>query len=322
MCVSAPQFCNFSLQEQPEEFKAFLHSATDVVSPSSLTLNALVQDLLRGMSVLHARHIVHCDLKPGNALVSFNRGGKQHKYAPENFHLAQLVIADFGVSRLFAPSETATATTTMTQQTSMTELDPSAAIAGTESFMSPEMIKLMRSRRGGGGGGGGPAENVDERAFLANDAFGCGCTLAILCTGIHPFTSLLFPRIADNIVAFHRLPLRQLHVRDPRHEELIDKLTRKDPATRWTVQQAVANSSVFHPAGDNDMDESRVLLDAIDLRTKPAGSCQQELLSPSLVAVLPNMRSILYEDSENIHDVVERVRSMEGTLPRVLDEDS
>ncbi len=62
------QYCNFSLQEQPEEFKAFLRTdaddALDVVSPSSLTLNALVQDLLRGMSVLHSRRIVHCDLKP------------------------------------------------------------------------------------------------------------------------------------------------------------------------------------------------------------------------------------------------------------------
>ena len=70
------------------------------------------------------------------------------------------------------------------------------------------------------------------------------------------------------------------------------------------------------------MDESRALLDTIDLRTKPAGSCQQELLSPALVALVPNMRGMLYEDVKNVKSVVERIQSTEDALPRVLDEDA
>ena len=62
------------------------------------------------------------------------------------------------------------------------------------------------------------------------------------------------------------------------------------------------------------MDESRALLDTIDLRTKPAGSCQQQqelLPSPALVALLvPNMRGMLCEDAKrNVESAVERIQS-------------
>ena len=56
-------------------------------------LNALVQDLIRAVAFLHSKHVMHCDIKPGNLLVSFNRSGKRKECKPRNFHLAQLVVA-------------------------------------------------------------------------------------------------------------------------------------------------------------------------------------------------------------------------------------
>ena len=40
------------------------------------------------------------------------------------------------------------------------------------------------------------------------------------------------------------------------------------------------------------------------------------------MALVPNMRGMLYEDAKNVKSVVERIQSTEDALPRVLDEDS
>ena len=105
---------HFSLDRQPAEFRAFLHGGgdgddcgrTESSSSSSdggaagdaavgaIVLNALVQDLLRGVGFLHSKGVAHCDLKPANVLVNFDRSGRHRELRQRNFNLAQLKITD------------------------------------------------------------------------------------------------------------------------------------------------------------------------------------------------------------------------------------
>jgi serine/threonine protein kinase len=229
------QYCDFSLAQQLPAFEDFLHgqgggggdgggggggggdragaagrAEADCSHAGALVLNALVQDLIKAVSFLHSKHIMHCDIKARarahnqlharlcwmlspvacwlagsrlyrhahpslcvwlktsqrysmlprlrlcpsrseiivalalyqyashrtcsrtpslplllhhrpdrftalhvvslpavlsqNLLVSFNRLRKRQACVPSNFHLAQLVVADFGVSRVFSES--------------------------------------------------------------------------------------------------------------------------------------------------------------------------------------------------------------------------
>ncbi len=51
--------------------------APAVVSVGALVLSALVQDVLRGVGFLHSKRVAHCDVKPANVLVCFDRGGSK-----------------------------------------------------------------------------------------------------------------------------------------------------------------------------------------------------------------------------------------------------
>ena len=56
--------CAFSLDKQPKEFLAFLHcKEAQAVLMARFVLNALVQDLLVGVSFLHSKGVAHCDVK-------------------------------------------------------------------------------------------------------------------------------------------------------------------------------------------------------------------------------------------------------------------
>ena len=63
------QWCNFSLAQQPVPFQKFLHTGGEGKNTNkdthagALILDALVQDLLRAVSLLHSKHIMHCDIK-------------------------------------------------------------------------------------------------------------------------------------------------------------------------------------------------------------------------------------------------------------------
>jgi hypothetical protein len=73
-------------------------------------------------------------LQPGNLLVSFNRLRKRRPCTPCNFHLAQLVVADFGVSRVLASTAGAgdAAGGGMTATVTMSGMTMQKGICGTE----------------------------------------------------------------------------------------------------------------------------------------------------------------------------------------------
>ena len=192
--------CHFPLSQQPASFRAFVHgggggggaggadgggggvgrrSSSGDSALGAIVLNALVQDLLRGVSFLHSKGVAHCDLKPANVLVSFDRSGRQREMLPRNFNMAQLKITDFGVSRVLQqqqPSHDGTMTTTMTATVTV---DSKQVIAGSEAYMCPELLRLLNAVRHG------ELLSSDAEAttemLLDTDAFACGCLVAFLC---------------------------------------------------------------------------------------------------------------------------------------------
>ncbi len=416
------ELCHFSLDQQPPDFRAFLHgrggdnSATTNsntgcstggggtngnghagghvgggeavgVGVGAMVLNALVQDLLRGVSFLHSKGVAHCDLKPANVLVSFNRGGgraRNNLQKRRHYNLAQLKITDFGVSRVLqqhrdtrAMSNISNMSTTMTTMATTTATVSFKAskemIAGSEAFMCPELLRLLGAVRRGE-----LHNEVTADLLLATDAFACGCVVAFLCgrapsgstssassirsTGskgsaasessdggrsssssssstssisstseegtvlssrrlaslLHPFYSPVFRSLTDNILAGRRRPLQELDIHDPRHLELVQRLTALRPAVRWTVSEAAVQSAVFEAAPTTE-DAAAALMDAIDLRLhQPDGSCEAELLAPQLVRVCKHIPDTIGD----INKVVLQLMTGQSPVPTKLDEDS
>ena len=138
-CYIVMELCQFALDKQPRSFQTMLHSIDS--GAGALVMNALLQDLVRGVAFLHSRGVFHCDIKPANVLVAFDRDGKKRKsFKPQYFKAAQLKLADFGVSRvihrpvsfagLHAVETDSTSDTTAT--VSLNGLDNMDCIAGTQ----------------------------------------------------------------------------------------------------------------------------------------------------------------------------------------------
>jgi serine/threonine protein kinase len=336
------ELCQFSLDKQPEAFQELLHAPDSAAG--ALVLNALVQDLVRGVAFLHAKHVFHCDLKPANVLVALDRAGKRHQqqqqFKPKYFKLAQLKLADFGVSRVVRPKASAssaatgegegegwgsTTTTCTTATVSLDGLQASQGIAGTEAYMCPELLQILRDLRAGKL----DAEpEVDDVLLARNDSFGCGCVVAFLCSrGRHPFEQALFrSSLPDNILAHRRTDLRKLGIKDPRHLELVAKLTAVAPAgDRWTAAHAHASSRIFDAAAlmttsvHGGSGAADIMLDQIELHRKPRGTCREQLLSPQLVAAYPLLPAML----EQMEVTVRQLQKANArALPVKLDEDS
>ena len=142
---------------------------------------------------------------------------------------------------------------------------------------------------------------------------------------LHPFYSASSFRasagITDNILAWRRRPLTQLGIRDPRHQELVDRFTARKPADRWTVSDAAVRSSVFAAAGGGSTatdDAASDLMDAIALRLhQPQGSCEEQMLAPELVRICPHLPDVM----GNIDRAVTKLVTGKTAVATQLDED-
>ena len=313
--------CHFSVARVPADFEAFLR---DEHSSGALVLNALVQDMLRGLQFLHSRQVAHCDVKPANMLVQFDRSGKPRSLKKSHWDEAQLKLSDFGVSRLLEETKApGMMTATMTAHAWMTLSDQGAHIAGTAAFMSAELLRKFRSFTNNEGGSGEADALPDNDTLKLNDAFGCGCSIAVLC-GIgeqrHPFFQATFTNVSANILAGRRVQLSSLGIRNPLHLELVDHLTSSEVGHRWNIQDAVTKSSVF--ATQQRMHKSHdwsILLDHISFRQKPEGSCWNQLLQlPSAITGSKHFARMKLD----IKTTVQRLQESQYQLPQKLDEDA
>lgn len=135
--------------------------------PAELVLRIAVP-VATALAELHARSLVHCDLKPANVLLNGN--GK-------NDPLRDVVLADFGLASSF-----------LTAISSSSSGGPDVG-AGTLHYMSPEQHALIFGDITG-----------------KSDVWALGCTMVHLLSGRRPFWREPPARIRDALVTHRRPP--------------------------------------------------------------------------------------------------------------------
>eukprot|EP00750_Incisomonas_marina_P011024 INCI16332.10.p1 GENE.INCI16332.10~~INCI16332.10.p1 ORF type:complete len:1488 (-),score=201.28 INCI16332.10:215-4678(-) len=318
--------CRFGLDQQPTDFQDYLHSVDQSSSVASMAsflaeghmvLNALVQDLLRGTAFLHSKQLCHCDIKPANVLCAFDRKGKHRPYRRDFFQQAQLKLTDFGVSKIVR-SERGADDSWTTGTVSIAGMEHAAGVAGTESFMPPEVLRVVQAIKDGESPG-----NVELSAvtLLSADAFACGCVVAYLCSrGSHPFLNSKENNIPKNILAGNRVALRTMDILDQRHLELVEHLTEPRAEARWTVADCMTRSVVFASSagGTHASEAATILLDTIKLRRRPESGCADQLLARDIVHMCPRIPDMV----KLVQQKVRQLQADEASLPAQLDEDS
>ncbi|KAL4251872.1 hypothetical protein ABKN59_002665 [Abortiporus biennis] len=129
---------------------------------SSQDVQFYVADLLQSIKKIHDTHMVHRDIKPGNILVDKD---------------GHLVLADFGLARIFNGSNTAPSKTIVTSVNGqlITETkgkDITCSVSGTPGFIPPETI-------------------LGNGASYGADIFALGVLVFIMLTGRDPWTCFL-----------------------------------------------------------------------------------------------------------------------------------
>ena len=143
--------------------------------------------------------MAHCDLKPGNVLCAFDRSGKKRTFKSKYFQEAQLKLTDFGVSRIIQRTKSAGDYTTAT--VSLDAVKRATGIAGSEGYMSPEVLKLVKAIKSGSSA---LDIQLNAETLIGTDSFAAGCVIAYLCSnGKHPFEHGL-QNITQNILTGQR----------------------------------------------------------------------------------------------------------------------
>ena len=197
---------------------------------------------------------------------------------------------------------------------------------GAPRYMCPELLRVVRDLKSGKGLAG--SVEIADSVLEANDAFGVGCVVGFLCSrGIHPFDSGRGRDVADNILANKRNKACLRQIKEARHLELLKRLTAHERQQQWTMALAEQHSRIFDAAmslsGTTTASghfDAGVLLDMIQFRERPRGSCRDQLLQPGLVDHFPELPALVEELERLLRDG-RRSTSLRLARP-LLDEDS
>ena len=143
--------------------------------------------------------------------------------------------------------------------------------------------------------------DVVDGMLEANDAFGCGCVVGFLCSrGMHPFGHANRRDVPKNILANKRNLECLCEIKEPRHLELLNRLTAHELTQRWTVTYAHSHSRIFDTLSvasistRNDFgNNAGILIDTIQFHERPSGSCRDQLLRPDLVSDFPKLPALV-----------------------------
>jgi eukaryotic-like serine/threonine-protein kinase len=168
--------------------------------PPLLTVVRLGREIAEALGALHARGLVHRDVKPANLWLEQPRtvdAGPPSNGSPSNGSpnqpggIGKLKLLDFGLA------------------STSSEAVAEARALGTPAYMAPEQFR---------------GDSLDPRS----DIFGLGCILYELCTGEHPFPARRF--CAEHVVPF---PARDFNPAVPAAlSDLIARMLRENPKAR------------------------------------------------------------------------------------------
>lgn len=195
---------------------------TRIVKKTHLRENetkAMFRQLLKGMKYLHDRDIIHRDIKPENILLNIIPRTTPEQvqtgpWDPEELDVS-VKIADFGLAKFIG------------------EMNFTNTLCGTPSYVAPEVLS-----------------SGNERKYSKNvDLWSSGVLLYVCLAGFPPFSDELGPpsmreQIINAKYAFYSPyfdPIDDLAL------DFISRLLVKDPAHRYSVDQALA-----HPWFDTD----------------------------------------------------------------------
>jgi TolB-like protein/tRNA A-37 threonylcarbamoyl transferase component Bud32/Tfp pilus assembly protein PilF len=159
-------------------------------------LLSLAIQLADALAAAHAAGVVHCDIKPGNLMVT-DHG---------------LKVLDFGVARALR-ADTAAMTTTMARAADQVPVPQT--VTGTLPYMSPEQVR---------------GEPLDART----DVFSCGATLYEMATGQRAFAGGSVELIVDAVVRRQPVPAAEINAVLPRAlDAILQKALEKDRSRRY-----------------------------------------------------------------------------------------
>jgi serine/threonine-protein kinase len=197
----------------------------------------VAEQLSEALASAHAKAIVHCDVKPANVLLTGQ---------------GQVKVGDFGVARL-------------AQATSQA---PSATLAGTPRYMSPEQAE-------------------GQPTTPASDVYSVGVVLYEMLAGEPPF--------AEGTA--HEVGLRHLHERPPALpacvprplRAVVERALQKDPLRRYRNGAEMARALRLSHRGADDRGPigSARAAETLDLGSLGGARTPRPIASPNRTAVMP-----------------------------------
>jgi serine/threonine-protein kinase len=163
--------------------------------PVEVMLDLAIQ-LTDALGAAHAAGVVHCDIKPGNLMVT------EHG----------LKVLDFGVARALRAD---TSALTRTRASGVGQPPGPAMVTGTLPYMSPEQVR---------------GESIDART----DVFSCGATLYEMATGRRAFDGASVDLVADAVARRQPVPAAEVNPVLPEAIDVIlHKALEKDRTLRY-----------------------------------------------------------------------------------------